>query len=155
QDPSEHLVHRMTTIVLAISFDKTNYSKRNHCSFKVVKLIFLGFLTTTDNNNEFENIQIKEHSNCKSLYIINLKQDYTDIEQHKQQRIDEIIQQDDNESSINTEFCILVQSLEYYEEEINEQFQNDATEQTEELKKRLIDVKQLTLTKDQELIASK
>lgn len=39
-----------------------------------------------DTNNEFERIRtFKEHLDCKYLDIVNLKQDYTDIEQHKQQ----------------------------------------------------------------------
>jgi DNA repair exonuclease SbcCD ATPase subunit len=43
------------------------------------------FPTTIENNNEFERIRtFKEHLDCKYLDIVNLKQDYTDIEQHKQ-----------------------------------------------------------------------
>ena len=43
------------------------------------------FPTTIEDNNEFERIRtFKEHLDCKYLDIINLKQDYTDIEQHKQ-----------------------------------------------------------------------
>ncbi|CAF3411588.1 unnamed protein product [Rotaria sp. Silwood1] len=56
------------------------------------------FPLTMDNDNEFERIRIfKEHLDCKYLDIINLKQDYTDIEQHKQQRTDGTIQQDQHD----------------------------------------------------------
>ncbi|CAF1104230.1 unnamed protein product [Adineta ricciae] len=48
-----------------------------------------------NDNDEFERIRtFKEHLDCKYLDIINLKQDYTDIEQRKQQRLDGKIQQD-------------------------------------------------------------
>jgi hypothetical protein len=95
----------------------------------------------------------------------------------KQRTIDNIYQELDlidkqvNESTINTKFSLLVERLEYIEEEINKEFLNDNNQQIEELKskssknkytnisyffflfvERLIDVKQRTLTKGQELI---
>jgi chromosome segregation ATPase len=57
------------------------------------------FPITTENQNEFERIRtFKEHLDCKYLDIVNLKQDYTDIEQHKQQRIDGSIKHDAEEN---------------------------------------------------------
>lgn len=45
------------------------------------------FQTATDDQNEFERIRtFKEHLDCKYLDIVHLKQDYTEIEQNKQER---------------------------------------------------------------------
>jgi hypothetical protein len=46
--------------------------------------------TTVENNDEFEHIRIfKEHLDNKYIDIINLKQDYTDIEQQNEYVIEE------------------------------------------------------------------
>ncbi len=58
------------------------------------------FNITPETNNEFERIRtFKEHLDCKYLDIVHLKQDYTDIEQSKQQRIDQTIKQDEQEKT--------------------------------------------------------
>jgi DNA repair exonuclease SbcCD ATPase subunit len=59
------------------------------------------FNTNTEtNNNEFDRIRtFKEHLDCKYLDIVHLKQDYTDIEQSKQQNIDETIKSDEHEKT--------------------------------------------------------
>ncbi|CAF3465466.1 unnamed protein product [Rotaria socialis] len=78
----------------------------------------------------------------------------------KQKTIDNIYNELDlidkqvNDSTINTKFPLLVERLEFIEEEINREFSNDDdnNQQIEELKKRLIDVKQRTIIKGQALI---
>ncbi|CAF2993985.1 unnamed protein product [Rotaria sp. Silwood2] len=70
------------------------------------------FPLTTEDNNEFERIRIfKEHLDCKYLDIINLKQDYTDIEQHKQQRNDGTIQQDQHDMEENEKTNLVEEQL--------------------------------------------
>ena len=76
----------------------------------------------------------------------------------KQKTIDQIYRELDqidkqvNESNITTKFPLLVERLEYIEVEITKQFSNENNSEIEALKKRLIDVKQRTLIKGQELI---
>ena len=54
--------------------------------------------TSVNDNDEFERIRtFKEHLDCKYLDIINLKQDYTDIEQRKQQSLGGKIPQDNRD----------------------------------------------------------
>ncbi|CAF1535050.1 unnamed protein product [Adineta steineri] len=78
-----------------------------------------------------------------------LKQKAIDHIYHELDLIDKQV----NESSINTRFPLLIERLEYIEEEINKEFSNDSdNQQIIDLKKRLIDVKQRALTKGQELI---
>jgi DNA repair exonuclease SbcCD ATPase subunit len=68
--------------------------------------------TANDNDNEFERIRtFKEHLDCKYLDIVNLKQDYTDIEQHKQQRIDGTIQQDEHDMEEHEKTNLVEQQL--------------------------------------------
>jgi DNA repair exonuclease SbcCD ATPase subunit len=70
------------------------------------------FPTTINDNNEFERIRtFKEHLDCKYLDIVNLKQDYTDIEQHKQQRIDGRIQQDQHDMEENEKTNLVEEQL--------------------------------------------
>ncbi|CAF3599478.1 unnamed protein product [Adineta steineri] len=65
-----------------------------------------------NDNNEFERIRtFKEHLDCKYLDIVNLKQDYTDIEQHKQQRIDGTIQQDEHDMEENEKTNLVEEQL--------------------------------------------
>jgi hypothetical protein len=53
--------------------------------------------TSIETTNEFERIRtFKEHLDCKYLDIVNLKQDYTDIEQQKN---DQIIKQDEHDKT--------------------------------------------------------
>ncbi|CAF0847061.1 unnamed protein product [Rotaria sordida] len=104
-------------------------------------------------NNQWE--ELLKQATDKYNYLEN-KLEYMKL---KQKTIDHIyyaldlIDKQVNESTINTKFPLLVERLEYIEEEINKEFSNDNNnQQIEELKKRLIDVKQRTLTKGQELI---
>jgi len=70
------------------------------------------FPITIENNNEFQHIRtFKEHLDCKYLDIVNLKQDYTDIEQHKQQRIDGTIQQDEHDMEEHEKTNLVEQQL--------------------------------------------
>ena len=63
------------------------------------------FQTATDDQNEFERIRtFKEHLDCKYLDIVHLKQDYTEIEQNKQERPDgavpsTVIEKEENEKT--------------------------------------------------------
>lgn len=70
-------------------------------------------IPTMDNDkDEFERIRtFKEHLDCKYLDIVNLKQDYTDIEQHKQQRIDGTIQQNEHAMKENDKTNLVEEQL--------------------------------------------
>jgi hypothetical protein len=59
--------------------------------------------TTVENNDEFEHIRIfKEHLDNKYIDIINLKQDYTDIEQQNEYVIEEqLIEMDSKWTQLN------------------------------------------------------
>jgi len=70
------------------------------------------FPITIENNNEFERIRtFKEHLDCKYLDIVNLKQDYIDIEQHKQQQIDGTIKQVEHNKEENEKTNLVEQQL--------------------------------------------
>ncbi|CAF1124963.1 unnamed protein product [Adineta steineri] len=73
-----------------------------------------------------------------------LKQKLHDQIFHELQLINKQI----NESTINTNFSVLIQCLEYIEERIHDEFPSS----NNELKKHLIDIKQRTLTKSEELL---
>jgi dystonin len=105
----------------------------------------------------------KYNSLEKKLEQMRLKQKTIDYIYHEL----DLIEKQVTESTINTKFPLLVERLEYIEEELTKQFADDQNEQIEELKskkikifdfdnftflERLIDVKQRTLTKGQELI---
>ncbi|CAF1503793.1 unnamed protein product [Adineta steineri] len=89
---------------------------------------------TTEKYNFFEN----------HLEQMKLKQKLHDQIFHELQLINKQI----NESTINTNFSVLIQCLEYIEERIHDEFPNS----NNELKKHLIDIKQRTLTKSEELL---
>ncbi|CAF1300148.1 unnamed protein product [Rotaria magnacalcarata] len=105
-------------------------------------------------NNRWE--QLLKQATDKYNYLEN-KLEYMKL---KQKTIDNIYNELDlidnqvNDSTINTKFPLLVERLEFIEEEINRELSNDDdnNQQIEELKKRLIDVKQQTITKGQALI---
>ncbi|CAF1587078.1 unnamed protein product [Rotaria magnacalcarata] len=105
-------------------------------------------------NNRWE--ELLKQATDKYNYLEN-KLEYMKL---KQKTIDNIYNELDlidnqvNDSTINTKFPLLVERLEFIEEEINRELSNDDdnNQQIEELKKRLIDVKQQTITKGQALI---
>jgi len=125
-----------------------------------IELISYDIEQLKHNSNEDTNLVTKINIQWENL----LKQAtdrYRDFEKkleqmkNKQKQLDHIYYQLDlidkqvNECTIDTKFPLLIEQLEQIEREINEEFTN---ENHDELKKRLIDVKQRTLTKGQELI---
>ncbi|CAF1052712.1 unnamed protein product [Rotaria sordida] len=57
-----------------------------------------------------------------------------------------------NESTIHTKYSLIIERLELIERQINKEFTDDNNEQIKDLKQHLIDVKQRTLKKGQELL---
>jgi len=88
-------------------------------------------------NNQWENL-LKQATDKYNYFENKLEQIKL-----KQKTIDQIYYQLDlidkqvNESTINTKFSLLVERLEYIEEQINKEFLNDNNQQIEELKSKI------------------
>jgi hypothetical protein len=87
-------------------------------------------------NNQWEELlkqATEKYNYCENkLEQMKLKQKAIDHLYHELDLIDKQV----NESTINTKFPLLVERLEYIEEEINKVFANDDNQQIEELKSK-------------------
>ncbi|CAF2636953.1 unnamed protein product [Rotaria sp. Silwood2] len=125
-----------------ISFDIEQLKQSNYEDENVVLII----------NNRWE--ELLKRANKKYNLLENKLQEI----KFKQKLFDQIyyelnlIDKQVNESTIHTKFSSIIDRLEYIEGQIHKEFTDDNNEQVKDLKKHLIDVKQRTLKKGQELL---